>query len=316
MNLVSIIIPMYNEELSIDKCIEVLKSQTNQNFDVLFIDDGSQDRTVEKLESILHLTVNFNYKLVKQLNQGAAGARKTGIDHAVTKYIMTFDCDDSLSNDLVDEVYRIYSKYTDVDIILPDMHIENIYREWSKFAFYTADIKLNYIDCVNYSLDGWRVHGFMTIKKSIISKSYADYAQYNFYNENYINNDEVITRLNFFNSKNIIRSKAIYYYCYNKLSTTKKINSNKYLIINNAIIINDHYSSNCEIEVSANNELIAVIWGVMIYMYKNREELENIDEWEKILNYSVRKIDYINIFSRLTIKKRTQLTILKLMNLF
>lgn len=316
MNLVSIIVPMYNEELNIESCINFLKKQKTQDFDVFFIDDGSEDRTVEKLEQILELGVQFNYKIIKQSNQGAATARKAGIDCALTEYIMIFDCDDKLSSNLVSEVYEIYNNYIDVDIILPDMYIENINKVWSEFVFYTTDINLSSVDCVKYSLNGWRVHGFMVVKKSIFSKSYSDYMQHNNYNKNYINNDEVITRLNFSNSRNIIRSEAIYYYCYNNLSTTKKVNKNKYLMIENAIIIKNYYSNNSTIRVSANEELIAVVWGVVIYMYKNKTELDNLIEWNKTINNAIKKIDYIDSLIHLGIKKKIQLTILKLLNLF
>ena len=43
MNLISIIVPMYNEQENVKQCVDVLKKQSNQNFDVIFIDDGSTD---------------------------------------------------------------------------------------------------------------------------------------------------------------------------------------------------------------------------------------------------------------------------------
>ena len=314
MNLVSIIIPMYNEETNIENCIKILKDQTNQKFDVIFIDDGSSDNTVDKLNEFLNSGVKFNYKVIQQRNKGASEARKAGIYHSSTEFVTIFDCDDKLSIDLIDKVYETYNKCTDVDIILPDMRMENIRKEWDKFIFYTKDMDLTSIDCVIHSLNGWRVHGFMTVKKSIIIKSYLEYEKYNINNENYLNNDEVITRLNFSNSKNISRNNAIYYYRYNNLSTTKKINKNRYLTINNAMIIKKYYTNNDRVKVSANEELIAVIWGVMINMHKNKAELENLFEWKKMINYSTKKINYISSINQLSMKKKIQLSILKLIN--
>lgn len=316
MNSVSIIIPMYNEELNIRECIESLAMQTNKNFDVIFIDDGSDDNTIKKLEEIISEGIELTYKVIRQNNSGAAAARKAGIEQSSTDYIMVLDCDDKLSNNSVEEMYRILDTYNDVDIIMPDMYMQNLKREWEEFIFYTKDLELNYLDCINYSLDAWKIHGFMTIKKSIINKSYDDYSQYNIHNVNYINNDEVLTRFNFSNSRTIIRSKSIYYYSYNDSSTTKKINKNKYLMIVNAFILKDFYSKNDYIKQKSYNNLIAVIWGVMIYMNKNKSKLDNLAEWRKTISDSIQKIDYKIFYSQLNVKKKMQLSILKTVNLF
>lgn len=316
MNLVSIIIPMYNEELNIKECIESLAMQTNKNFDVIFIDDGSDDNTIKKLEEIISEGIELTYKVIRQNNSGAAAARKVGIEQSSTDYIMVLDCDDKLSNNSVEEMHRILDTYNDVDIIMPDMYMQNSKKEWEEFIFYTKDAELNYLDCINYSLDVWKIHGFMTIKKSIINKSYNDYSQYNIHNVNYINNDEVLTRFNFSNSRKIVRSKSIYYYSYNASSTTKKINKNKYLMIVNAFILKDFYSKNDYIKQKSYNNLIAVIWGVMIYMNKNKSKLDNLAEWRKTISDSIQKIEYKNFYSQLNVKKKTQLLILKTVNLF
>ena len=50
--LVTIIIPMFNEEKNIEKCVNVLNAQTNTDFEVCFIDDGSTDNTVKHLINI------------------------------------------------------------------------------------------------------------------------------------------------------------------------------------------------------------------------------------------------------------------------
>ena len=228
MNLVSIIVAMYNEESNVQSCIETLKAQINQRFDVIFIDDGSTDNTISNLKRLLSSGVEFNYRIIEQKNQGAAAARKEGIRHVSTEFIMILDCDDKLSTDLVKEIYEKNNEYTSVDIIIPNMRVQNINGEWRDFVFYTKDLQLKPLDCINNSLNGWRIHGCFGVRKSIIHKSYEDYEIYNKNNENYLNNDEVITRLNFKNSKKIVRSHAEYYYCYNTLSTTKNINDKKY----------------------------------------------------------------------------------------
>ena len=315
MNLVSIIVAMYNEELNVQSCIETLKAQINQRFDVVFIDDGSTDNTIFNLRRLLSSGVEFNYRIIEQRNEGAAAARKEGIRHASTEFIMILDCDDKLSNNLVEQVYKKYNEFPNVDIIIPSMRMQNKKGDWSNLFFYTADIQLEPWDCIRNSLNGWRIHGCFAIKKSIIEKSYEDYKLYNKNNKDYLNNDEVITRLNFRNSKIIVKSAAKYYYCYNVLSTTKKINNKKYLMIKNALILNSLFSGNKEVEPIAQADLISVLWGVSIYMHRHKIGLNNIVEWKKLIKQTIKEIKYFNFFNKLSFKKKVQLTTLKLVNL-
>lgn len=95
MNKVTIVIPCYNAENYIDSCIDSLLKQEYQNFNVIFIDDASKDRTVEKLENSV-LNCNFDIKILKNKeNSGPAVSRNRGILSAVTKYITFCDIDDS-----------------------------------------------------------------------------------------------------------------------------------------------------------------------------------------------------------------------------
>lgn len=95
MNKVTIVIPCYNAENYIDSCIDSLLKQEYQNFNVIFIDDASKDRTVEKLE-ISVLNCNLDIKILKNKeNSGPAVSRNRGILSAVTKYITFCDIDDS-----------------------------------------------------------------------------------------------------------------------------------------------------------------------------------------------------------------------------
>lgn len=317
MNIISVIIPMFNEQKNIKNCLDTLKNQNSQAFEAIFIDDGSTDGTIELLDKYLNeLSIKFEYKILKQENSGAAEARKMGIEHSAKDYIIFYDCDDVISNDMISNFYNVYRSHKDLDILMPDMYIENKVKEWKEFAFYTDDIMLDSTECVIESLNGWRVHGCITIKKSIILKSYSDYLKYNTANVNYGNNDEVITRLNFSNSLKIMRTNSKYYYCFNNASTTKKINENRYLAISNAFILNDIYFKSNLIEASVRNELIAVLWGSVFYMMKYRSELNNIKNWKKNITESIDKIDYFESLLKVEFKRKVQLTFLKINKVF
>ena len=316
MSLVTIIIPMFNEIDNIRQCVEVLRKQKNQNFDVIFVDDGSSDSTVEELSRYLDPSIVFNYKIIKQTNKGAAAARLAGIKIAVTEFIMLFDCDDDLSDNITDEVYSEYKKDSNVDIIIPNMRIQNINGDWNDFIFYTKDLQLKPIDCVKESLKNWGVHGCYTIRRDIINGSYTKYYSYNVKKENYVNNDEVITRLNFSSSKKIVRTNSVYYYKYNHSSTTKRINNNKYLSIKNSVILSNIYSNEIEIKNIAKSELISVLWGSLVYMRRHKDNLDNINEWKKTITEATHDLNYIKDFKKSKYKRRVQLTILKFLTNF
>ena len=182
---------------------------------------------------------------------------------------------------------------------------------WKNFNFYSTDELLKPLDCVKNSLGGWKVHGCFSIKKHIILKSYNEYKKYNPKNENFINNDEVITRLNFLNSEKIIRSKGIYYYCYNSNSTTKKINPMSYLRINNALIMDQLFSHNPILYYKTKIEVLSTIWETFRYTQVHKNEIKNLECWKALLKKSTNKLDNLELLKILPMKDKAKLLILK-----
>lgn len=312
MKLITIIIPMFNEEDNIKKCISTLKNQTNQSFDVIFIDDGSTDHTLINLEREMRSYQQINYRVITQTNKGAAAARKIGVVSSETKYVMFYDCDDLLSDNMIDAFYENYNKYNDPDIIIPKMSIQNKDSSWTELEFFSNEKILNPLNCIRYSLDGWKIHGCFAMKKEIFLNSYKDYSLFNHSNENFINNDEVITRLIFNNSKVIVTSDAIYYYCYNSSSTTKRINENGYLKIKNSIILEKIFENNPYLNRYTKAEFISTLWGLYRYRNKHRKMLSNLEQWNQIINQSLRSIKYQDTLHQLPLKQKIQISLLKL----
>ena len=90
MKLVSVIIPAYKVEQYIAAAVESVLKQTYPHFELLIIDDGSPDRTVE----ICQQFTNPKIQIIRQQNRGSAGARNTGIRYARGEYIAFLDGDD------------------------------------------------------------------------------------------------------------------------------------------------------------------------------------------------------------------------------
>ncbi|WNC70662.1 glycosyltransferase family 2 protein [Thalassotalea psychrophila] len=87
---VSVIIPMFNVEKYINKCMSSVLEQTFKDFEVICVDDGCKDNTLVRLRQFNDPRI----RLIQQLNRGLAGARNTGISHARGQYIALLDADD------------------------------------------------------------------------------------------------------------------------------------------------------------------------------------------------------------------------------
>ena len=87
---VSVIIPTYNAMTYLPETVESVLRQTYSNFELLIIDDGSSDQTVQWVSQL----VDSRVRLISQENQGASVARNTGIAHAQGEYVAFLDADD------------------------------------------------------------------------------------------------------------------------------------------------------------------------------------------------------------------------------
>jgi len=93
--MISIIIPTYNSENKITRCLESIYAQNYDNFEVIIIDDNSSDKTIEIAST--YLTKISRLKFVKnEQNRGAGFSRNVGIDHAIGDILFFIDSDDYL----------------------------------------------------------------------------------------------------------------------------------------------------------------------------------------------------------------------------
>lgn len=94
--LVSIIVPVYNVEDYLEKCVHSLQEQTYKNIEIILIDDGSPDHCPQICENLA--SVDSRIKAVHKVNGGLSSARRAGISVALGDYIMFVDGDDWIDN--------------------------------------------------------------------------------------------------------------------------------------------------------------------------------------------------------------------------
>lgn len=114
---ISIIVPVYNAEKYLKKCLDSLVNQTKKELEFILINDGSTDKS----EEIIKTYKDKRIKYFKNKNQGIGKTRNFGIEKATGKYIMFLDSDDYFSNDACEILYKTAEKEK-ADLIVFDYY--------------------------------------------------------------------------------------------------------------------------------------------------------------------------------------------------
>lgn len=115
MALISIIIPAYNVESYIAKCLDSVLNQTYKNLEIIIVDDGSTDKTPQILEEFAKKYPQI--RIIKQQNSGQSCARNRGIREAKGEYIVFIDSDDWISSSLIIETFLNKIKSSNSDYV-------------------------------------------------------------------------------------------------------------------------------------------------------------------------------------------------------
>lgn len=113
--LVSIIIPVYNVELFLEKCLDSVKNQTYKDIEVIIVNDGSTDSSPEIINR--YVAENANFKGFTIENSGQGGARNFGIEKASGEYIAFLDSDDYIAPNCIERLAET-AKNENSDIVV------------------------------------------------------------------------------------------------------------------------------------------------------------------------------------------------------
>ena len=103
---ISIIVPVYNVEKYIDKCLKSLTQQTLQGIEIIIVNDGSLDKSVEIIENYVKDNLT-KIKYYEKENGGLSSARNYGLEYATGEYIAFLDSDDYVENNMYEEMYNL-----------------------------------------------------------------------------------------------------------------------------------------------------------------------------------------------------------------
>ena len=109
--MISIIIPVYNEEKNISNICSDLMKQTLQDFELLIVDDGSTDSTLDILYNIQKENPDLSIQIFQQNHGGVSQARNTGLQHAKGEYVGFIDGDDRVEEDYLEYLWKQANLY-------------------------------------------------------------------------------------------------------------------------------------------------------------------------------------------------------------
>ena len=123
-NKISIIVPVYNSEQYLCRCLDSIIKQTYKNLEILLIDDGSTDNSSSICDD--YSNKDNRIKAVHKSNGGVSSARNTGIEMSTGEYISFIDSDDFIELDFYEKMYSNIIKY-DADAVkcTYDFYLEN-----------------------------------------------------------------------------------------------------------------------------------------------------------------------------------------------
>lgn len=109
--LISVIVPVYNVERYLSRCVESLLAQTYKNIEILLIDDDSQDKCPQLCDDYVKNYSNIKTIHLKNSGIGVSGARNAGLDNAKGDYIAFVDSDDYVHCELFYQLHSLLEKH-------------------------------------------------------------------------------------------------------------------------------------------------------------------------------------------------------------
>lgn len=110
----SVVIPLYNKELSIKDTIVSVLNQKFKDFELLIINDGSTDKSLDIVKTIKDQRI----RIIDQKNQGVSSARNTGIQTSLYEFIAFLDGDDIWKDNHLEELYEMYQHFPDASVFV------------------------------------------------------------------------------------------------------------------------------------------------------------------------------------------------------
>lgn len=236
---VSVIVPIYNEEVHIINLIEQLKNQDFKNAEFLLINDGSTDNTLAKMTTYLKNNPDKRFKILTKNNNGVSSARNLGLAKAKGEYIMFKDADDLCTSDYVSSYYKAIEKRKTDIVFFGLKRLSSTLKpvDWPEMKALKIKEKVNAHRLLKiYAKQELRGYSVTYISKRKLWENVS-------FNENLVYQEDSLALLELIiNNPSLtacMNESSYYYYVNNPLSTTRNVNAKIYwqaVFVDNKII--------------------------------------------------------------------------------
>lgn len=127
----SVIVPVYNVEAYLEKCVQSILRQTEQDFELLLVDDGSTDSSGQLCEELAKK--DSRIRVIHQENQGLGGARNTGIREAKGDWLLLVDSDDWIEPEILEKSLEAGLREEADMVVFPFRSVDEEGRELAVF---------------------------------------------------------------------------------------------------------------------------------------------------------------------------------------
>ena len=292
--MLSVIIPAYNVEKYIKRCINSVLSQDLKNIEIIVIDDGSKDKTSDICLEISKNNKNIIYKKVQ--NRGCSAARNLGISMAKGKYIAFLDSDDWVDLDMyINMVEEAEKNQADI-VICGFKKLDENKNLLSTVKIPKRNTKDEYIDCTTE----W----FSSPCNKIYKRDLLEKNDIKFLLNIYTGEDMFFNFICFFYSKNIISLDEPYYNYFmnqNSVSNNYKNRTDIYIVIRELIFF---YKRNGVYEENINKIRECFKYHGIMYPFDVLQKLsENkVKNWKRFYRKIKEEIDKLKEIETIDIK--------------
>ncbi len=326
--LISIIVPIYNVETYLDRCIQSLLNQTLKNIEIILVDDESPDNCPQKCEQ--YAALDHRIKIIHKKNEGLGFARNSGMELASGEFIAFIDSDDYVDLDMFENLYSI-AICKNADAVYSNFYIEQNSGKWvnsnevnQPTEWINNNIKEFMLDMIasapyvkqerKYQMSVWH----SIYRRSIIKKH-----QIKFLSEREVGSEDIPFQIDFLlkSQKILYIPKAFYHYCNNGKSLTSTYKFQMFNLYKNLFNILSNKTKDIP---TAQQRLDRFFIGYSRYciihlaLINNRSAKSNLKDlikdpiWNKI--FSRYKCSFLPLYQRLfywlTIKKQIFILIL------
>ena len=304
--MISVIVPVYNVSDYLNECIESIIQQTYKNLEIILINDGSTDNSLQICKD--YAEKDTRIIVLDKQNGGQSSARNLGLDYAMGEYIAFIDSDDAVSLDVFEENTKILEKDKSIDVLqFP------VYKNYGLKTAYISSFKTGPIEGTENLFREWienyRISWIVCdkiFKREVFNQ--IRFVDGMFYEDNYI-----ITNVLDSIDKLYVSDKGLYYYYYRNNTITTSPHTLKKELDTQKVSLRilkslKRFNSLQEVKI----KILSRIFNVYLSLSKNYK----IRHYDNLFIEEIQQVKFITILcSKISNKEKLKLVLLKIVGI-